>query len=147
MLPRHGAGLRLAPRKPDRLRKWQARVRECSGEDVVSSGSDWDRRSNSQDGEAAEKHGVPGQVWKNEATSFDEHVKKIRAIYRERRDVMLEALAQHFPPEVRWTHPKGGLFLWVTLPAGVDANQLFHEALKQNVVFVSGGTCSGQCLP
>jgi 2-aminoadipate transaminase len=69
---------------------------------------------------------------------LDEHVKKLRQVYRERRDVMLEALAQNFPSEVTWTHPKGGLFLWVTLPEGMDANELLHEALKQNVAFVSG---------
>ena len=69
---------------------------------------------------------------------LDEHVKKIRGIYRERRDVMLEALTQFFPPEVTWTPPKGGLFLWVTLPMGVDANELLHEALRQNVSFVPG---------
>jgi 2-aminoadipate transaminase len=69
---------------------------------------------------------------------LDEHVKKLRNVYRERRDMMLEALAQYFPSEVGWTHPKGGLFLWVTLPRGMDANKLFHEALKQNVAFVPG---------
>lgn len=69
---------------------------------------------------------------------LDEHVKRLRNVYRERRDVMLEALAQYFPSEVRWTHPKGGLFLWVTLPDVMDANKLFHEALKQNVAFVPG---------
>jgi 2-aminoadipate transaminase len=69
---------------------------------------------------------------------LDEHVKKIRAVYRERRDVMLEALAREMPPEVTWTHPKGGLFLWVTLPEGTDSNELFQEALKQQVAFVPG---------
>jgi 2-aminoadipate transaminase len=69
---------------------------------------------------------------------LDEHVKRIRLVYRERRDVMLEALAQYFPSEVSWTRPKGGLFLWVTLPKGLDANELFDEALKQNVAFVPG---------
>ena len=47
---------------------------------------------------------------------LDEHVKLIRSVYRERRDVMLDALSQYFPPEVTWTKPMGGLFLWVTLP-------------------------------
>jgi 2-aminoadipate transaminase len=69
---------------------------------------------------------------------LDEHVKTIRSVYRERRDVMLEALQQYFPAEVKWTHPQGGLFLWVTLPEGMDANELFQEALKQNVAFVPG---------
>ena len=69
---------------------------------------------------------------------LDEHVKKIRSIYRKRRDVMLEALTQYFPQDVTWTHPKGGLFLWATLPMGIDANELLHEALRHNVAFVPG---------
>jgi 2-aminoadipate transaminase len=71
---------------------------------------------------------------------LDEHVKLIRKVYRERRDVMLEALKEYFPPEVTWTHPKGGLFLWVTLPQGMDCQKLFQVALKQNVAFVPGGS-------
>ncbi|HUI74716.1 MAG TPA: PLP-dependent aminotransferase family protein [Candidatus Acidoferrum sp.] len=69
---------------------------------------------------------------------LDQHVKRLRNVYRERRDVMLQALEQYFPAEVTWTRPKGGLFLWVTLPDGMNANELFQEALKQNVAFVSG---------
>ncbi len=69
---------------------------------------------------------------------LDEHVKVIRRVYRERRDVMLEALAQYFPPEVTWTRPAGGLFLWVTLPHGMDTAQLFKAAVEQNVAFVPG---------
>ncbi len=69
---------------------------------------------------------------------LDEHVKKIRAVYRERRDVMLAALAEYFPPEVTWTHPEGGLFLWVALPEGMDMQHLFQAALRENVAFVPG---------
>ena len=69
---------------------------------------------------------------------LDEHVKHIRRVYRERRDVMLEALQAHFPPQVKWTHPQGGLFLWVTLPEGMDCQKLFQAALKENVAFVPG---------
>jgi len=69
---------------------------------------------------------------------LDEHVKVIRSVYRERRDVMLEALSRYFPPEVTWTKPKGGLFLWVTLPAGADADMLFEAAVRENVAFVPG---------
>jgi 2-aminoadipate transaminase len=67
-----------------------------------------------------------------------EHVKLIRRIYRERRDVMLEALDRSFPSEVTWTRPKGGLFLWVTLPEGSDSAQLFEVAVRENVAFVPG---------
>lgn len=69
---------------------------------------------------------------------LDEHVKLIRRIYCERRDVMLDALTRFFPPEVTWTRPKGGLFLWVTLPEGADAQKLFEVAVRENVAFVPG---------
>ncbi len=69
---------------------------------------------------------------------LDQHVKLIRQVYRERRDVMLNALGEFFPSEVEWTHPQGGLFLWVTLPEGMDCQQLFRAALAENVAFVPG---------
>jgi 2-aminoadipate transaminase len=65
-------------------------------------------------------------------------VKLIRRVYRERRDVMFEALTKYFPPEVTWTRPKGGLFLWVTLPEGADAQKLFEAAVREDVAFVPG---------
>ncbi len=69
---------------------------------------------------------------------LDQHVKLIRQVYRERRDAMLQALHEYFPHEVTWTHPKGGLFLWVTMPAGTDSNALFQAALAEEVAFVPG---------
>jgi 2-aminoadipate transaminase len=69
---------------------------------------------------------------------LDQHVKLIRQVYRERRDVMLQALREYFPHEVTWTHPKGGLFLWVTMPEGTDSKALFQAALAENVAFVAG---------
>src|SRR6516162_3205986 len=69
---------------------------------------------------------------------LDKHVKTIRACYKERRDAMLAALHDFFPPEVKWTHPQGGLFLWVTLPQGIDGMRLFDEAIRHNVAFVPG---------
>jgi 2-aminoadipate transaminase len=69
---------------------------------------------------------------------LDDHVKVIRQCYKERRDAMLAALDDFFPHEVKWTHPQGGLFLWVTLPSGVDGMKLFNEAVRQNVAFVPG---------
>ena len=69
---------------------------------------------------------------------LDQHVKLIRQVYRERRDAMLHALREYFPHEVTWTYPKGGLFLWVTMPAGTDSNVLFQAALAEEVAFVPG---------
>ncbi|MDR3308065.1 MAG: PLP-dependent aminotransferase family protein [Coriobacteriales bacterium] len=66
--------------------------------------------------------------------------------YRERRDAMLEALEEFFPPEAHWTHPKGGFFVWVTLPEYVDTPQMLSVALDKGVTFVPGDGCfpSGQ---
>ncbi len=75
-----------------------------------------------------------------------DHVPLIRQAYRERRDVMLEAMAAAFPPGVAWTRPAGGMFLWVTLPEGVDAGEVLREAVKVRVAFVPGANffpCGG----
>jgi len=69
---------------------------------------------------------------------FDAHVEHVKAVYGERRDVMLSALGEYFPPEARWTRPDGGLFLWVELPAAVSAEELFEEAIGERVAFVPG---------
>ena len=69
---------------------------------------------------------------------LDEHVKVIRATYKERRDAMLEAMDEFFPTEVQRTHPAGGMFLFVTLPEGLDATELFEKAVKKNVAYVPG---------
>jgi 2-aminoadipate transaminase len=66
------------------------------------------------------------------------HVKKIRALYRERRDAMLKAMEEHFPPEVTWTRPQGGLFLWARLPECIDAQELLETAIEEKVSFVPG---------
>jgi len=71
---------------------------------------------------------------------LDKHVKLIRQVYRERRDVMLQALRENFPPTVTWTHPHGGLFLWVTLPEGLDMQAIFQSAIEHNVAFVPGNS-------
>jgi 2-aminoadipate transaminase len=69
---------------------------------------------------------------------LDRHVKFIRDVYRERRDVMLETLLEHMPSDVKWTHPQGGLFLWVTMPENIDTKELLVEAVKKKVAFVPG---------
>ncbi len=69
---------------------------------------------------------------------LDDHVKTIRQVYRQRRDAMLQSLEEFFPREVTWTRPLGGLFLWVTLPVGMDCHELFQAAIAENVAFVPG---------
>ena len=70
---------------------------------------------------------------------LDQYIEKIRAIYGERRNVMLAALEEHFPPNVKWTRPEGGMFLWVTLPEGIDARDILEKAVQRKVAFVPGG--------
>jgi 2-aminoadipate transaminase len=67
---------------------------------------------------------------------LEQHIPRLQTVYRERRDVMLEALARCFPPEVNWTQPQGGLFLWATLPSALNIRELFEEALRHQVAFV-----------
>jgi 2-aminoadipate transaminase len=71
---------------------------------------------------------------------LDEHVKVIRATYKERRDIMLEMMAETFPSEVHWTKPLGGMFLWGILPEWMDAADLLNEAIERKVAFVPGGS-------
>jgi 2-aminoadipate transaminase len=75
------------------------------------------------------------------AAYFHEHdwrgyLEELRVLYRRRRDVMLEALAEHFGEEARWTTPQGGLFIWATLPEYIDTTNLLAQCT--NVAFVPG---------
>ncbi len=69
---------------------------------------------------------------------WESYVRSLIEIYRRRRDVMLDALAEHFPREARWTHPQGGLFIWATLPDYIDTTDLLARALNEHVAFVPG---------
>jgi DNA-binding transcriptional MocR family regulator len=69
---------------------------------------------------------------------LDRHLERVRAIYGVRLSVMLRALDEEFPPEVRWTRPRGGLTLWVSLPAGLDALDLWAQARREGVDFTPG---------
>jgi 2-aminoadipate transaminase len=69
---------------------------------------------------------------------LDRHIWLIRRIYGERRNIMLDAMEELFPPGVAWTKPKGGLFLWGMLPKGMDATEIFKVAVQRNVAFVPG---------
>lgn len=71
---------------------------------------------------------------------FDTHVAGLRAVYGARRNRMLAALEREMPEGVSWTRPEGGMFVWMTLPKGIDAAALLAESLKsQRVAFVPGG--------
>lgn len=67
-----------------------------------------------------------------------EHVKIIRKTYKERLNVMIDTLEEHMPEGIKWTKPKGGLFLWVTTPECLDCQDFFEDAVKEKVAFVPG---------
>jgi 2-aminoadipate transaminase len=73
-----------------------------------------------------------------EQSRWRDYVDSLTEIYRARRDTMLDALADHFPPQAEWTRPGGGLFIWATLPDFIDTTDLLARALRENVAFVPG---------
>jgi 2-aminoadipate transaminase len=67
------------------------------------------------------------------------YLEQLKDLYRRRRDVMLEALEEHFGEHARWTHPQGGLFVWATLDERIDTTDLLAQARKnEGVAFVPG---------
>lgn len=70
---------------------------------------------------------------------FPEHFANLRAVYVERRDAMLAALARHMPKGIEWTRPEGGMFVWLTLPSHMNARDLLERAIEhEKVAFVPG---------
>jgi 2-aminoadipate transaminase len=68
----------------------------------------------------------------------DKHVERIKAFYKERRDVMLRAIEEHFPADAHYTRPAGGLFVWAELPPHIDTRELLLDAIEDKVAFVPG---------
>lgn len=69
---------------------------------------------------------------------YQSHLRKVCRTYRQRRDAMLAALTEFMPNEMLWQRPSGGIFIWVTLPQGLDADELLKTALAEGVAFVPG---------
>ncbi|WP_297556459.1 PLP-dependent aminotransferase family protein [Thermococcus sp.] len=82
-----------------------------------------------------------GQViaWKYVENGYlDEHIPKIIKFYKPRRDAMLKALEEFMPEGVEWTRPEGGMFVWVTLPEGIDTKIMLEKAVSKGVAYVPG---------
>jgi 2-aminoadipate transaminase len=74
-----------------------------------------------------------------ELDHWRDYIRDLCSLYRQRRDVMLDGLAEFFPPEAEWTRPAGGLFIWATLPDFIDTHDLLAKALREEqVAFVPG---------
>jgi len=73
-----------------------------------------------------------------ETFDYDAHLRGLQALYGERLDAMLASLERSFPAGTTWTRPEGGLFVWVRLPEGIDAEKLLPDAMRERVAFVPG---------
>lgn len=85
-------------------------------------------------------------------TPWQRTLQRFVRTYKARRDAMLKALEENFPPEASWTHPEGGFFVWVTLPEYMDTGSMLAEALEAGVTYVPGdsffpgGTRGKNCM-
>ena len=75
-----------------------------------------------------------------EMFDLDKHVDKIKEVYGKRRELMLKTMKEEFPPEVKFTHPTGGLFTWVILPEYINADEMALECIAEKVAYVPGGS-------
>lgn len=73
-----------------------------------------------------------------DAYDLDAHVKEIVALYKHRRDLILESMEKYLPAGTEWTHPEGGLFLWLTFTEGVSARKVFAKCIEMKVAGVIG---------
>jgi len=69
---------------------------------------------------------------------LEPHLEEARRLLLERRDALVGALDRHLNLPAEWTHPHGGLFVWLTLPVGIDSWQLFEQAVERKVAYIPG---------
>lgn len=75
-----------------------------------------------------------------EIYDIEEHIEKLKRVYKKRKDLMIKTMEEEFPEGVKFTDPEGGLFTWVVLPEHINARELAVKALEKNVAFVPGGS-------
>ena len=68
----------------------------------------------------------------------DNHIPIITKMYKKKRNIMMNALEQYFPPGIDWTYPQGGMFSWARLPESISTMEMFPDALKEKVAYVHG---------
>jgi 2-aminoadipate transaminase len=108
-------------------------VRQCAGSGLVDSGGGASHFT---------AHAVAAFM---ELGLLDEHVEVLRVAYRQRRDVLLDALKRFLPRDCAWVRPGGGFFVWVRLPEGSDSTALLHVAETAGVSYAPGSRfCVGE---
>lgn len=75
-----------------------------------------------------------------EMYDFDKHIAAINKIYKERRDLMIESIKKHFPDNISYTYPEGGLFIWIEMLKNMNSRTVLAQALLNNVAFIPGET-------
>lgn len=73
--------------------------------------------------------------------SIDEHIAKARALYGKKCELMMSCMDKYFPAEVSHTCPEGGIFLYCSMPKGIDCKEVMKRALDKGVAFVPGNAC------
>jgi len=73
-----------------------------------------------------------------ELYDLDAHIESVNELYKKRKDIMIKTMKEEFPPEVKYTNPDGGLFLWIELPENLKATELIKDCLKEKVAYMSG---------
>lgn len=66
------------------------------------------------------------------------HLRKVRLAYKAQKDCMIESIKKHFPEEISYTNPEGGMFIWATLPESLNSEEMIKLAIQEKVVFVPG---------
>ncbi|MBQ0005044.1 MAG: PLP-dependent aminotransferase family protein [Clostridiales bacterium] len=69
---------------------------------------------------------------------LEEHIREIQVVYKERCELMVEMIKEHFPPEIKYTDPEGGMFLWLELPEGLDSDKILDDAVAAGIAYIPG---------
>ncbi len=69
---------------------------------------------------------------------IEKHIEKIQLLYKEKCDAMIEHIKNDFPKCIKYTDPEGGMFMWLELPEGMDANSLLDKSIERGVAFIPG---------
>lgn len=72
--------------------------------------------------------------------NIDNHIKKIVEVYKQRRDVAIRCIERYFPENIKFSHPQGGLFIWVELPENISTREILEKCLERKIAFVPGGS-------
>ncbi|MFX0014816.1 MAG: PLP-dependent aminotransferase family protein [Promethearchaeota archaeon] len=73
-----------------------------------------------------------------EEFDIDANIKRITQVYKQRRDLMIKIMKEHFPPEVKFSTPEGGFFIWLEFPKNINGRELLEKAQEEKVAFVPG---------